>query len=527
MLAAKCVASRIGVPVAREIPRKLLSKQVRSFGIRPNVEEYFHFDEPTHPNYTLDSVKAPEILSEAPPEELDPLAFRKPVTSASAIDLVSKPPKLSPTDSVSLTSSGTLKHGRYGVIDKEIARNIPMEYFTMLHPSTQAAAALRTLGASSGGTVLIYGASQPAGIAATQLASNLYGAAVVAVVDSQHGGDDDLVDTIKGIAKYPGTAVAENYVTLKANFRNLVRDTVNGTAGAENYSVDDDFLPDFKQNLMDYCKMFPSGKAAVDPSDYNFSGKESDRQYFKDNMEAYLDQFAQGAPEIRQGELEAAWNKNQYAVFKGKFGTQVTELITDDVVMSNPDFDPPYVVKEMLASPEDIDEYTLSQKPVDSAEYFPYEFNVLHNSKGDYVQTTSANPLLGAIIVPTPTLVRATEAVAKAKTLREKAEALQFLTMTERTAFDAATHIISLAHAAGKEVLVVGDYSLPNLKSVQVDKSDVQTALSAMEVDEEGNSKLNFFMHIYRASDFPIYESYAIHKASQPLAGARQIVVMK
>lgn len=117
--------------------------------------------------------------------------------------------------------------------------------------------------------------------------------------------------------------------------------------------------------------------------------------------------------------------------------------------------------------------------------------------------------------------------MAKGKTLREKAEALQFLTQMEKKAFAAASAVFTVAKKAGKDVLVVGEYSLPGQQSVELKTEDVHTALSAMEIQDDGSSQLNFFIQVYRAGDFPVYENYAIHRAMEPLSGPRQIIVTK
>ena len=57
--------------------------------------------------------------------------------------------------------------------------------------------------------------------------------------------------------------------------------------------------------------------------------------------------------------------------------------------------------------------------------------------------------------------------------------------------------------------------------------ADVKEALSAMEINEDGSSRLNYFVQVYRASDYPVYADFAIHRATETLAGPRQIVVTK
>ena len=117
--------------------------------------------------------------------------------------------------------------------------------------------------------------------------------------------------------------------------------------------------------------------------------------------------------------------------------------------------------------------------------------------------------------------------MAAAKTLREKAEALQFLTEPQKTAYGAASSVIGLATKAGAAVRTVGG-SLPGLDAIEKpSESDIKTALAGMELGDDGTSKLNYFIQVYRASDYPIYEDYAIHRAKEPLSGPRQIVVTK
>lgn len=56
---------------------------------------------------------------------------------------------------------------------------------------------------------------------------------------------------------------------------------------------------------------------------------------------------------------------------------------------------------------------------------------------------------------------------------------------------------------------------------------DVQAALAAMDIAEDGSTKLNYFVQNYRANDFAFYGDYAVHRAKEPLAGPRQIIVTK
>jgi hypothetical protein len=69
--------------------------------------------------------------------------------------------------------------------------------------------------------------------------------------------------------------------------------------------------------------------------------------------------------------------------------------------------------------------------------------------------------------------------------------------------------------------------SLPGFESVEPNDDDVRTALSAMAIQDDGTTKLDYFVQVYRAGDFPFYADYAIHRATEVLAGPRQIVVTK
>lgn len=69
--------------------------------------------------------------------------------------------------------------------------------------------------------------------------------------------------------------------------------------------------------------------------------------------------------------------------------------------------------------------------------------------------------------------------------------------------------------------------SLPGMKSIEAKDEDVKAALAAMDIGEDGSSKLNYFVQVYRACDYPFYGDYAIHRATEPLAGPRQIIVAK
>ena len=69
--------------------------------------------------------------------------------------------------------------------------------------------------------------------------------------------------------------------------------------------------------------------------------------------------------------------------------------------------------------------------------------------------------------------------------------------------------------------------SLPGFDAAEPSDADVQTALAAMAIQDDGTSKLDYFIQAYRAGDFPFYADYAVHRATEVLAGPRQIVVTK
>lgn len=492
------------------------------------------FDEPIPEGYTLDSVKPPKYWSKPDPEPEDPMAYRrKPVTSAHAIDLTSTPPVISPHDSASLSPSGTVVHGRYGELPPETAElGIPLEYLTLLHPAAEGAAALRRVAEGGGkGTVLVYGAGEPHAMSAAQLAS-ADGHAVVAVLSGNHSGSVEFFDALKSLIKEPGTVVSEEFACVKGYIRDLVRDTVEGEDPSTYYSGDDadGYVEDFIINAMDYTKQYPGNTpAAVSPDQYKFKGKDKDRKYYKENITAYLSQFPQGADALNPTNLEHNFTKEQYAAYKAKFGKQTSAVISGDKEGMDIKFSPSAILNDMSERPEKVDPYLLHQKhTLDGDRLFvPYEFSVLQNNLGNGMGTPKGGPVLGAVIGVTPELKTASEAVANAgESLKAKAEALQFLTDAERNAFAAARSVAALAQEAGRPVVVVGG-QLPGLDTVTPTDEDVQEALSAMEIEEDGTSRLNYFLQLYRASDYPVYEAYAIHRATEELSGPRQIIVTK
>lgn len=465
-------------------------------------------DEPHPPNYTFESIKpSKNWVPQSEPVPTDPMAYvRKPVTSAYAIE----DGKISSLDSAVLNANGSILHGRYGEL-ANVSDDLPLEYLALLRPAAEGVAAVASLGEETG-TVLVYGATQPAGMAATQIASSK-GNAVIAVADGNHSGSADMMEALKSMVPEPGTAVPEEYALVKANFRGLVEAAVSGDDGADDCSPDS-FLGDFQTNLLDYIKAYPDTlPAAVSADVMDFDGKEKDRKYFKENMETYLSQFQKGASPIDPEQLKEYFTMEQYAIWKSKFGIQTTAVITDDT--ASDDFSPAELVKNMVQSPESPTGSKISD----------LEFNVIAPSS-QQKSGEGAGPVLGAILVATKELLAAIDALAKAKTLREKAEALQFLPDAQKNAYAAASSVASIAKKAGKPVIVLGG-KMDGFETVEPTESHVQEALSAMEIQDDGSSTLNYYIQVYRAGDYPVYADYAVHRASEELSGPRQIVVTK
>jgi hypothetical protein len=471
--------------------------------------ERFMREEPFPPNYNIESIKPPPGLVEIlnTPEETDPMAYvRKPVTSVHMIDL--SKPGISLTDSVVLTPSGTVKHGRYG--DLGAIDAIPLEYLALLRPAAEGAGAFRVISSlGKKGTVIVFGASQANGLAATQLLASS-GNAVVAVVGGEHSGVGELVDTIKGLCPEPGCAVPEELALVKKNFSGIVEACINGDK--MDVANPDLYLKDFKKNLMAYAATYPETRpAAISQSHVEFAGKEEDRENFRANMDAYLHQYMGGSPPMDPAKVELDFTNDQYAALKPKFNQQLAAVVTGDMVG---EFNPAEIVSQMIQAPE--------AKPAFISEY---EFSLSRKDLG--VETLAGGPLVGAVVAMTPDLRVASEAIAKAgDSLRAKAEALQFLTRAERNAFAAASSVTGMAKKHGVPVYVIGG-TLPGFETVNPNDEDVQEALAAMDIDEDGSSRLNYFIQVYRASDFPFYADYAVHRATEELPGPRQILVAK
>jgi len=482
------------------------SSWFRHFGLKPS--ERFLREEPFPPNYSIESIKPPDdLFKNPPPDKLHPMAYvRNPVTSAHMIDL--SKPGISARDSAALTPSGTVLHGRYG--DLGVIDGIPLEYLALLRPASEGAAALRVISSlGKKGTVVVFGASQANGLAATQLLASS-GNAVVAVVGGEHSGVDELMDTVKGLCPEPGCSVPEELAKVKKNFADIVEACIEGD---KMDVVDpDQYLKDFKQNLLAYAAAYPDTRpAALNQSHIEFAGKEEDRENFRANMDAYLQQYMGGSPPMDPAKVDRYFTNDQYAALKPKFNKQLAAVVTGDKVG---EFNPAQIVSDMIQSPE--------EKPNFLSDY---EFSPARKDLG--VETLVGGPMVGAVIAITPDLREASMAMAKAgDSLRAKAEALQFLTRAERNAFAAATSVTGLAKKHGVPVYVIGG-SLPGLESVEPNEEDVQEALAAMDIDEDGSSRLNYFVHVYRAGDFPFYADYAVHRATEELPGPRQIIVTK
>ena len=458
---------------------------------------------------TEGQIQAPSYFKEPGELPTDPDAYvRKPVTSAHAIELTIDPSgkldmshnpvmlgSLCKQDTVAINAGGDgVEHGRFGQLSLDQVRGIPLEYLSLLSKASEGVAAVNTLKKDGGGTLLVYGATNPAAMAAVQVATS-NGMASVAVVGGEHSGNAEAVDLVKGFASYPGTAVTEEYAMKKSMFRDLVKAVSDGE-NDEPVNADE-LVADFRSNLKEYCDVFEEDLNGLKLTDEDLS----------------------------------KFSAEQYAMLKQKFKIRGNELLRGDT--SGPSFEPPTVVSDMIRSPssESIESYPMlkQQESADQdSPFVPYDFSVLETKSMPGVDSHSGGPICGAIIAATPALQVACKAVADAAKdgKRAQAEALQYLTGRQKNAYAAASSVANLARAAGSEVIVV-DGSLPGLGTVQVSPEDVSSALDAMRIDSSGSSKINFFIQVYRACDFQSYEDYAIHKATEPLSGPRVKVVTK
>jgi len=446
----------------------------------------------------------------------DPSAYqRTPVTSAHAIDMTKG--QISTQDSVAVSPSGSVVHGIYGDLGAD-ADGVPLEYLALLRMAAEGAAGVRAITKGAPGTVLVFGASQANGFAAVQLAAAA-GHAVVGVVGAEHSFSEDMLEYVKAMIPEPGTAVSEEYAIAKKNFADLIHGVSTGEEGLSCYSSEEQ-LEEFKANYLAYVEKYPETlPAAVDPSKMKFVGMEKDKDQFRANMEAYLAQFPPGAPPVDQQQLDAYFTVEQYEVFRNKFWEQTTSVISGD---ESHFFSPPHIIKDLMKEPEKVDKtvYDTSHPKV------PYSFTHMSPFYAEGTQAAAGGTIQGAIISVTPNLEVAAKAVDAAKTLREKAEALQFLTNAQKSAFSAACSVVAQAKKAGAPVVTVGG-KLPGLDAVEATDADVKDALSAMAIQDDGTTKLDYFIQAYRAGDFSFYADYAVHRATEALAGPRQIVVTK
>lgn len=495
-----------------------------------------------------DNDKDKDRLSAAISSSQQPLFLRKPITSAHCIDFDKQIPSV--LDSAALSpTTGSVVHGQYGDLGTDAAASIPLEYLALLRPAAEGATALRMLlsksissssktAASATGTLLVYGASLASGWAVTQLAAHA-GHAVVAVVSAEHSGNDRWMECVKGMIPEPGTAVPEEYALAKRNFADLVHGIVTGDDGTNVSHTAEDYLQDFKENLLNYAEAYPDTRpAAVSARALEFKYMEKDRETFEANMLAYLEQFPPGSPPMDSAKLDAFFTTEQYQVFRNKFWEQTSNVISGD---DSYEFSPPHIVKSLIGTPEHLDRRTYPG----AGPEVPYAFSILtapsSQNYGEAAKPAAGGPILGAILCLTPNLITALEKVAAVsaplKNKRSVAEALQFLTHAQRAAYTAARSVVQ--QAAGAPIVILGGGSTKSLetlkKSLPADwhwvgkptEADVQEALRAMDVDETGHSRLNYFVQVYRANDFPFYQDYAVHRASEPLAGPRQIIVTK
>jgi len=450
-----------------------------------------------------------------PPAAEAPL-YSAPITSAHAIDLDKE--AVSSLDSAALDpTTGAIIHGRYGELDADATLGVPLEYLALLRMAAEGAAGLSKMGS---GTVLVYGASQANGFAALQMAAATNSTTVVGVVDGQHSGNEDMVEYVKGMIPEPGTAVAQEYAMTKKNFQDLVAGISSGDEQLSSYTAAE-CLEDFKANLDEYSQVYPDTMpAAVNSSKIKFLGMEKDKDQFRANMDTYLSQYQPGCPPISKDQMEASFSTDQYEVFRNKFWEQTTSVVSGD---ESHFFSPPHIVQDLLKEPETKPGHYSTGAFEKS---IPFSFSPLSNEYPTGTEATPGGPIAGAIISVTPDLKVASEAVSKAKTLREKAEALQFLTDAQRDAFAAATAVAGQATAAGAPVVAIGG-TLPGIQTAEPTDADVTAALSAMAIKDDGSTDLEYFIQAYRAGDFPFYADYAVHRATEPLAGPRQIVVTK
>ena len=314
----------------------------------------------------------------------------------------------------------------------------------------------------------------------------------------------------------PGTAVPEEYALSKIDFANLVRSIAQGDEEIKSPKPEE-YLEEFKQLFIDYSAAYPNTRpAAVSESELKFIYMEKDREFFDENMAAYLEQYPRGAPPIEKAKLDALFTTDQYEIFRQKFWKQTSAVISGDDLP----FEPAEIVHAQLETPEKLENEIFPG----AGPEVPHYMNTTRPFFPQGTEMPKGGPIVGAIICVTPQLKKAAELVAAAPTKRAKGEALAFLTVNEKATLHAARCVVA---QAGSAPVVVCGGTLPGMMSVKETDVDVQTALNAMDIDEEGKSNLNYYVQAYRANNFPFYGDYAVHRASEPLAGPRQIIVTK
>lgn len=484
-------------------------------------------DEPMHPNYNINSIKPPKNYYEYQYKEggdgpTDPMAIqKKDATSAYSVDVGNQ--KLCASDSACVDEQGSVVHGKYGSLNEDAVSNVALEYLPLLGAGADGAAVVREILANAkgrvDGTMIVFGANESSGLAAVQFGTDA-GLAVVGVVGGEHSGNDELVEIIKDFTSEPGFVVSEEYALVKKNFQDLVMQTASGQEIDMKPNVDE-FVKDFHEQVVDYAAMFPAGRPALPANRFEFEGKDKDRKYYDENWETYYEDYEPGSPPFAPTELQANFTKNTYALFKYKFAQQGEKLMAQDP--NSTSFYPANEVKNLCnTSPQS--HVVPDTTPDPNGKH--YYFNVMkpHSTPNK----PKSRPILGTVLVSTPSLLSACTALANTKSLREKAEALQFLPDAARNAYAAAASCVALAKKQNSPIYVIGSTPLPGLpKPLEPTSEDVNTALNALQMDDTGKSKLNFLVQVYRAIDFPIYEQYAIHRASEVCAGPRQIIVVK
>merc|ERR1719198_1322702 len=96
-----------------------------------------------------------------------------------------------------------------------------------------------------------------------------------------------------------------------------------------------------------------------------------------------------------------------------------------------------------------------SSATANSSNDFPFCFSILNHRFPMSTESDAGGPILGAIICVSMNLQIAAEKVSSAgKSLRAKAEALQFLTCAQKAAYCAACSVAAEARKANAPVIV-------------------------------------------------------------------------